>query len=83
MDNREEAIRQRAYAIWEEQGMPQGEDMRHWLQAWQELADAGRGVDDAAALTRAGPDDAVSAGSGVAPIGKGAAAPKAARKKKS
>jgi hypothetical protein len=38
MTDREDRIRQRAYEIWEQEGRPQGEDMRHWLQAFQEIS---------------------------------------------
>lgn len=38
MADREDRIRQRAYQIWEQEGRPQGEDMRHWLQAFQEIS---------------------------------------------
>ncbi len=33
-----EMIRQRAYQIWEDEGRPDGADLRHWLQATDELA---------------------------------------------
>jgi hypothetical protein len=32
-----EAISRRAYQIWEQEGRPEGCDLRHWLQAEQEL----------------------------------------------
>jgi hypothetical protein len=32
-----EAISRRAYEIWEREGRPEGADLRHWLQAEQEL----------------------------------------------
>jgi hypothetical protein len=38
MSVKEDRIRQRAYEIWEREGRPDGEDMRHWLQAFQEIA---------------------------------------------
>jgi hypothetical protein len=38
MGLKEDRIRQRAYEIWEREGRPQGEDMKHWLQAFQEIA---------------------------------------------
>lgn len=41
-ENRTEKIRQRAYAIWEAEGHPQGRDMDHWRQAEREL-DGGDG----------------------------------------
>ena len=34
----EEAIRDRAYAIWEREGRPPGRDRDHWLQAAWELS---------------------------------------------
>lgn len=34
----EDRIRQRAYEIWEQEGRPHGEDMKHWLQAFEEIA---------------------------------------------
>ncbi|WP_331376647.1 DUF2934 domain-containing protein [Sinorhizobium chiapasense] len=38
MDNdREELIRRRAYAIWEREGRPEGQDLRHWEQASREM----------------------------------------------
>lgn len=33
----EAAIRQRAYAIWEDEGRPHGRDWDHWLKASQEI----------------------------------------------
>ena len=34
----EEIIRQRAHAIWEAQGRPDGHDLEHWEQAVRELS---------------------------------------------
>lgn len=36
-DDREQAIRERAYAIWEQQGCPEGHSIDHWLQAETEI----------------------------------------------
>jgi hypothetical protein len=36
-NDRENEIRERAYAIWEQEQRPTGEDMKHWLRAWQEI----------------------------------------------
>ncbi|HZD25678.1 MAG TPA: DUF2934 domain-containing protein [Alphaproteobacteria bacterium] len=36
--DREKVIRERAYAIWQGEGCPNGRDQAHWLQAEQELA---------------------------------------------
>lgn len=35
--DREEQIRLRAYEIWENEGYPNGQDLRHWEQAEQEI----------------------------------------------
>ena len=38
IDNeREELIRRRAYAIWEQEGRPDGQHQRHWEQAAREM----------------------------------------------
>lgn len=39
MDDRDELIRRRAYAIWENEGRPDGDDRRHWEQASREMAE--------------------------------------------
>lgn len=31
--DRDQAIRERAYAIWEEEGRPEGKHLQHWLWA--------------------------------------------------
>lgn len=36
-DRNEDRVRERAYAIWEEEGRPDGEDLRHWSDAEAEL----------------------------------------------
>ena len=36
--DREQAIRQRAYALWEEDGRPDGKNLEHWLRADTEIA---------------------------------------------
>jgi len=38
---REQAIRERAYATWEEEGRPDGRDLDHWRRAEQEISSAG------------------------------------------
>ena len=35
--DRADAISRRAYELWEKEGRPDGSDLRHWLQAEQEL----------------------------------------------
>lgn len=37
MNDRDELIRRRAYAIWENEGRPEGQDQRHWAQASREM----------------------------------------------
>ena len=49
----EEAIRDRAYVIWEREGRPQGRDRDHWLQAAWELS--GEEAKAAAAAKKAKP----------------------------
>ena len=36
-DNHDDAARNRAYEIWEENGRPEGEHESHWYQALKEL----------------------------------------------
>jgi hypothetical protein len=33
-----DSVSRRAYELWENEGRPEGSDLRHWLQAEQELA---------------------------------------------
>jgi len=37
MDDKDEAIKLRAYQIWEQAGRPQGEQDSHWRRALEEL----------------------------------------------
>ena len=36
-DERQQAIRERAYAIWEQEGRPDGQSLPHWLLAESEI----------------------------------------------
>ena len=36
-DDREQSIRERAYAIWEQEGCPAGQSLGHWLRAETEI----------------------------------------------
>ena len=36
-DGREQAIRERAYALWEQDGRPEGRSLAHWSQAEAEI----------------------------------------------
>lgn len=37
LENREHAVRERAYAIWEHDGKPEGKNLDHWFQAEAEM----------------------------------------------
>src|SRR5215469_4375888 len=37
LDRREHAIRERAYAIYENEGLPDGQELDHWLRAEAEI----------------------------------------------
>jgi len=37
LENREHAVRERAYAIWERDGRPEGKNLDHWFQAEAEI----------------------------------------------
>jgi len=37
LEDRELAVRERAYAIWEHDGRPEGRNLDHWLQAEVEI----------------------------------------------
>jgi hypothetical protein len=50
--NQDVVIRERAYAIWEEEGRPHGHDWDHWLRAAQEIGSAPRQVAAPAVKTR-------------------------------
>jgi hypothetical protein len=45
LEDRETRIRQRAHAIWEAEGRPEGQDEAHWKRAAAEI-DAEDGVQD-------------------------------------
>ena len=38
MDCSDQAVRLRAYEIWEREGRPEGSEHRHWAQALREIA---------------------------------------------
>jgi Protein of unknown function (DUF2934) len=37
-EQKEQAIRERAYALWEQDGRPEGRSLAHWSQAEAEIA---------------------------------------------
>lgn len=41
-DDRENRIHERAHAIWEQEGRPEGRHADHWIQAEQETGSAGQ-----------------------------------------
>jgi hypothetical protein len=43
---REQAIRERAYAMWEEEGRPYGKDLDHWYRAEAEIDSSGEYAKD-------------------------------------
>ena len=51
---REHRILERAYAIWEEEGCPEGKDREHWLRAEAEIAAEERDAAEEAALEAEG-----------------------------
>ena len=46
--DRGQAIRERAYALWEEDGRPDGKELEHWLRAQTEVAEKSSDVGDGA-----------------------------------
>jgi len=51
--NGSDVVSRRAYQLWEQEGRPEGCDLRHWLQAEQECKINGPGNDIAGATTPA------------------------------
>lgn len=69
MNDREERIRQRAHALWEQEGRPEGREQAHWAQACAEIdAEDGNGTapqtteaaSQEAPATETGDDSAIS-----------------------
>ena len=71
---REQAIRERAYRLWEQEGCPEGREKAHWEQAQRELDLQG----DEGATT--GETASIDAGSGDAPVPESTAKPRRTRK---
>ena len=46
--DRNDLIRQRAYAIWEQEGRPHGKDEEHWRRASEEM----HGLEDAPKIVK-------------------------------
>jgi len=65
VDDREEQRRQKAYALWEEEGRPEGRHDAHWHQADDEAGDGAHdssGADESASLDDGDPADNVESG---------------------
>lgn len=63
-DDRQERIRERAYALWEQEGRPEGDDLRHWVAALEEFGSEARASDivaeNTSVLGEPEPEDASS-----------------------
>jgi Protein of unknown function (DUF2934) len=59
--DREERLRERAYAIWEREGQPEGGAERHWAEAEEELRAEEQGTTDPSATpeSASGPERGV------------------------
>jgi len=76
----DDAIRTRAYLIWEREGRPSGREYEHWVQAQIELeAELSKGNGGA---RMAAPPPAPTRKDKAAPTGKTAASPRNARGKR-
>jgi hypothetical protein len=64
--DREERQRERAYAIWEREGRPEGGAERHWAEAEEELRAEEQGMSDPSAAPAA-PESASGPERGVGP----------------
>ena len=63
LDKNPEAIARRAFEIWEREGCPDGCDLRHWLQAEQELGREAQNGDNQRGSTVAQNGETASASS--------------------
>ncbi|WP_294390274.1 DUF2934 domain-containing protein [uncultured Sphingomonas sp.] len=88
-DTPERKIRDRAYAIWEREGFPEGRHEDHWHQASREIAGEGQPAETApqdTAPTDPAGSDTVAAATGepasLAPAASTPAAPEAAAARK-
>jgi hypothetical protein len=62
MQDDKEQVRQHAYALWEEEGRPEGREQDHWQRAEQELGQGGKREGEG--LATDGADGDVSAAGG-------------------
>ena len=44
LQDREQAVRERAYALWERDGRPEGRSLAHWCQAEAEIGAKAEGA---------------------------------------
>ncbi|WP_026187039.1 DUF2934 domain-containing protein [Ensifer sp. BR816] len=69
--DREELIKRRAYAIWEQEGRPDGQHQRHWEQAAREMQGQGASNPDGGeSLESEGATNAVSTPKTPSPRGR-------------
>lgn len=84
MNDREQWVQQRAYAIWETEGRPDGRDRAHWEQAEHELTTAAATAPRASGSDPAAEPVVESKGKArPRPAAKPAAATASSRRKKS
>ena len=74
-----DAISRRAYELWEQEGRPEGNDMRHWFQAERELS---ANLSDSSARSMSGTTQPTNTGSDVRPLQGTRAAAAASREPK-
>ena len=74
-----DAISRRAYELWEQEGRPEGNDMRHWFQAERELSVSSS---DSSARSMGGTTQSTNTGSDVRPLQGTRAAAAASREPK-
>jgi hypothetical protein len=65
MQEGKEQVRQRAYALWEEEGRPEGREQDHWQRAEEELGQDGKQEGEGLA-TDGAYDELSAAGGGLA-----------------
>jgi hypothetical protein len=83
MNDREQWVQQRAYALWETEGRPDGRDRAHWEQAERELSTAEAPEETAPEAAAAAAPVVESTGKARRTAAKPAAATASSRRKKS
>lgn len=80
--DREDRIRERAHALWNNEGQPSGAEERHWLQAAAEIDQEDSGKAKKATTKRVVTAKKAAPKAAAAPVAKKAPAAKPAAKKK-